>query len=48
MPTAPDIYRFLSSQALGRTVLPDVDLSGKTIVITGANTGLGFDTAKHL
>ena len=23
------------------------DLAGKTVVVTGANTGLGFETAKH-
>ncbi len=23
------------------------DLAGKTVVVTGANTGLGFETTKH-
>ena len=38
----------LSGQAFGSTYVPEVDLTGKTFVITGANTGLGLDAAKHL
>jgi retinol dehydrogenase 12 len=26
---------------------PVVDLTDKTILVTGANTGLGYETAKH-
>ncbi|KAK3645719.1 hypothetical protein LTR56_008906 [Elasticomyces elasticus] len=48
MPSASDVYRMLSGQAFGQTHLPTVDLSGKTFVITGGNTGLGLDAAKHL
>ncbi|TKA45684.1 hypothetical protein B0A55_12999 [Friedmanniomyces simplex] len=47
MPNVSDIYRMLSGQAFGATYVPTVDLSGKTIVVTGANTGLGLDAAKH-
>ncbi|KAK3707217.1 hypothetical protein LTR37_012217 [Vermiconidia calcicola] len=49
MPTFCDIAQFLSSQALGSTTLPvNCDLSDKTIIVTGGNTGLGLDAAKHL
>jgi retinol dehydrogenase-12 len=48
MPTFQDVRQFLFGQAFGKVALPDVDLSGKMIVITGANTGLGLDAAKHL
>ncbi|KAK4554615.1 hypothetical protein LTR86_008470 [Recurvomyces mirabilis] len=48
MPTPRDIARFLGCQALGTTTLPRIDLKGRTFLITGANTGLGLDAAKHL
>jgi NAD(P)-dependent dehydrogenase (short-subunit alcohol dehydrogenase family) len=28
--------------------LPEVDLTGKVVVITGANTGLGYTTALEI
>ncbi|XP_030849388.1 retinol dehydrogenase 12 [Strongylocentrotus purpuratus] len=28
--------------------LPDIELKGKTIIVTGANTGIGYETAKTL
>lgn len=48
MPTLADIFQFLSGQFFGRTFVPQIDLSGQTIVVTGGNTGLGLDCAKHL
>lgn len=48
MPSLGDISRFLGGQTFGKTSVPDVDLKGKTIIVTGSNTGLGFECAKHL
>jgi hypothetical protein len=39
----------LIGQAFGTTWIPsDTDFSGKTVVVTGANTGLGLECVKHL
>jgi retinol dehydrogenase-12 len=43
-----EIASMLYGQAFGKTHAPNIDLKGQTIVITGANTGLGFECAKHL
>ncbi|QDS68710.1 hypothetical protein FKW77_003841 [Venturia effusa] len=48
MPAISDIVQFFGGQVFGKTFVPEVDLSGKTIIITGANIGLGFEAAKHL
>ena len=48
MPTFSDISQFLGGQLFGRPYVPAVDLSEKTIVVTGGNTGVGFECAKHL
>jgi hypothetical protein len=49
MATFSDKKQFLGGQLFGSTHIPgDADLSGKTVAITGANTGIGLECAKHL
>ncbi|KAK5059875.1 hypothetical protein LTR84_009758 [Exophiala bonariae] len=48
MPTVSEIKQYLGGQIFGKPFVPKVDLSDKTFVITGANTGLGLECAKHL
>jgi hypothetical protein len=47
-PTFSDFRQTFFGQMFGKQVLPEVDLTGKTFVITGGNSGLGFEAAKHL
>ncbi|TVY36468.1 Short chain dehydrogenase [Lachnellula subtilissima] len=43
-----DLLQYLKGQILETPPLLAVDLEGQTIVITGANSGLGFEAAKHI
>jgi retinol dehydrogenase-12 len=43
-----EVAKMLRGQAFGKTHVPDMDLKGKTCIVTGANTGLGLECAKHL
>ena len=43
-----DILQFLRGQPLQTQTLPKASYAGKTVVITGANTGLGLECAKQL
>jgi retinol dehydrogenase 12 len=44
----PGEAQFLRGQLFQTPTLPETDLTGQTIIITGANTGLGLDASKHL
>ncbi|KAF2150200.1 NAD(P)-binding protein [Myriangium duriaei CBS 260.36] len=50
MPNFEDIRHFVSCSFFGNNTLPNPrpSLTGKTIIVTGANVGLGFEAAKHL
>ena len=49
MPSVGDMKQFLGGQYFGRPSLPQsIDLSSKTIIVTGSNTGVGFDCARLL
>ncbi|KAF4986334.1 hypothetical protein FDECE_16002 [Fusarium decemcellulare] len=39
---------FLLNQVLGRVPQPTGSFEGKTVIITGANAGLGFEAVKHV
>ncbi|KAH6625536.1 hypothetical protein C7974DRAFT_434591 [Boeremia exigua] len=43
-----EIIDMLIGQAFGKLRIPDLNLTGKTIIVTGANTGLGLECVKHL
>lgn len=44
----PGIKQFLHGQLLETPALPTTSLEGRTILITGGNSGLGLEAAKHL
>lgn len=43
-----DVLQFLQGQLIQSCPYPTTDFSGRTIILTGANSGLGFDCARHL
>lgn len=49
LPPLADISQFFGGQFFGKTNIPEhADFTGKTIIITGANGGLGYEAAKHV
>ena len=43
----PNFFRFLLQHLATVPPVEHEDLSGKTVVVIGANVGLGFEAAKH-
>ena len=43
----PSVFQFLRQQLATVPHVEHEDLSGKTVVVIGANVGLGFEAAKH-
>ena len=43
----PFIISYFKSQLLTSLPVPDQDFTGQTIVVTGLNTGLGLEAARH-
>jgi NAD(P)-dependent dehydrogenase (short-subunit alcohol dehydrogenase family) len=41
------LLSFIRSQCAKRPPVEKVDLTGKTVVVVGANVGLGFEATKH-
>lgn len=42
------LFRFLQSQLLITLPIPTSDFSNQTVIVTGSNTGLGLEAARHL
>ncbi|KIK60989.1 hypothetical protein GYMLUDRAFT_599750 [Collybiopsis luxurians FD-317 M1] len=41
------LWRFIREQYQTIKPVETVDLTGRTVIVTGANNGLGFEAAKH-
>lgn len=46
-PSLLGFFHFLYSQILTAPTYPRTSCEGKTIIVTGANGGLGYEAAKH-
>ncbi|KAI8263553.1 Short chain dehydrogenase atnD [Colletotrichum sp. SAR 10_77] len=43
----PSVIEFLQSQLFTEVPVPTKDFTGQTIIVTGSNTGLGLEAARH-
>ncbi|KAF2166304.1 hypothetical protein M409DRAFT_66767 [Zasmidium cellare ATCC 36951] len=48
MPPLSEIASMVAGQIFTTVPVPAADFSGKTIIVTGANSGLGLEACKHL
>lgn len=46
--TWPRIKQYLKSQLLTKLPIPTKSFTGQTVIITGSNTGMGLEAARHL
>jgi retinol dehydrogenase-12 len=47
-PAVHDVLALLRSQLLVSLPVPTASFAGETVIVTGANTGLGREAAKHI
>lgn len=47
-PTPSAVFGLISSQATYRAPVPTTSFEGQTVIVTGANAGLGRDAVRHL
>lgn len=46
--TPSHMAKFIGAQLFGNAPKPTTSFAGQTVIITGSNTGLGFEAAKHV
>ncbi|KAK4497251.1 hypothetical protein PRZ48_011701 [Zasmidium cellare] len=47
-PPFSEIASMVGGQVFSTVPVPEADFSGKTVIVTGANSGLGFEACRHL
>ena len=48
MPSAADLSEFFYGQLAQTPPVPTTSFAGRTVIITGGNSGLGFEAAKQM